>query len=466
MKAGRTAASPAAESVVHLASETSLVPEEILATPRGGSRGMFRDLAALLLDRHLRRLVRIRQPVDLRLGRLLARMDGGSGYLALGFARLADYATERLGLPARRVQTLLALVRRLAELPRLAAAFEAGAVSLSQVRLLLRVATAASEAVWIARAEATTVRRLEIEVRDAVSEAGGAGDGLAAGGDEGTGDGGGPGADSGTVDDDAAAGEFISFDAPAAIGVRWEQALELARRSAGAGDPAWRSVEFMMADYLSGVPDLAALLARVSDVRSAGDAPAGDASAQPSVSGPACPGEVLDGPGIELFEEVLAGLAADPANRDPAIPVDRPVVVLPDSVREEPADSAADLDARLRALVRLRQNVSWNLGRLLRLFADRRLHREMGFMSFSRYCRERLGFGVRRAWILIGLERRLTLLPRTASAYRTGALSWVKAAAIARVANEISEPRWLRLAEGVTVRRLLEEVALAEAGSA
>jgi len=466
MSAARTAASPAAEPVVHLAPGLALVPDEILATPRGGSRGMFRDLAALLLDRHLRRLVRIRQPVDLRLGRMLARMDAASGYLALGFARLSDYATERLGLPARRVQTLLALARRLAELPRLAAAFEAGAISLSQVRVLLRVATAANEAAWIARAEVTTVRRLEFEVRaacsgarDGGSEAGDAG-GKAAGADDGA------ISDDGAVDDDApAAGEFIAFDAPAALSARWEQALEIARRSAGAGDPAWRSVEFIVADYLSGVPDLAALLARVTDARSYGDPSAPNASSEWSAADLPCLAEGLDGAGVELFEEVLAGLAAEVASGDAAIPTDSPVVALPDSVRENSADTAIDLDARLCELVRLRQNVSWNLGRLLRLFADRRLHRELGFMSFSRYCRERLGLGARRAWLLIALERRLVMLPGIAGAYRSGALSWVKASALARVASEVSEHRWLRLAAAVTVRRLLEEVALAETGA-
>jgi len=487
MNPARAAASPAASTVLPLDSETALVPEEILATPRGGSRGIFRDLAALVLDRHLRRLVRIRQPVDLRLGRLLLRVDTCSGYLSLGYARLSDYATERLGLPMRRVQTLLALARRLADLPRLAAAFEAGVVSLSQVRVLLRVATTSNEAEWIERAGATTVRRLEIAVRAAASEArdGGGGSAAPAGpagssptgtSPAGRGDGA-PGDDAAssnddTIDDDALAGEFIAFDAPAAMRARWEQALEIARRSAGAGDPAWRSVEFIVADYLSGTPSLATLLAPMSDTARADDPGAAGASATSVAGGPPCldrepaQGEALDGAGVELFEEVLAGMAAEATSCDPTVPADGPMVVLPDSVQESPTDTAVDLDARLSELVRLRQNISWNLGRLLRLFADRRLYRELGFMSFARFCRERLGLGGRRAWMLISLERRLVMLPGIAQAYRSGALSWVKASALARVADETSEQRWLTLAAAVTVRRLLEEVTLAGAGHA
>src|SRR5262245_31403015 len=496
MNGARVSASPSMSPVVHLGRGTALVPDEILATPRGVSRGMFRDLAALVLDRHLRRLVRIRQPLDLRAGHLLARMDESSGFLALGFARLSDYVTERLGLPSRRVQTLLALVRRLARLPRMADAFESGVVSLSQVRVLLRVATAANETEWIARARATTVRRLESEVRAVLADAGVATGGAAGSEERFSSDAAidDAGIDSPTtdaavdddpaIDDDAAtAGEFIAFDAPPAVRARWEEALEVARRSAGAGDPTWRSVELIVADYLAGVPNLDTLLAEMSDARIAGghaadehttdEQAAGDPSGEQAPgtlaagerdAAPSCPGDAPDANGVELFEEVLAGLASDPEYADPSIPADTPVVILPESVHSETSDSDFELDARLRELVRLRQDVSWNLGRLLRLFADRRLHRELGFMSFSRYCRERLGIGARRAWLLVGLERRLVDLPGIARAYRSGSLSWVKASALARVANEVSEDRWLRLAGSVTVRRLLEEVTLAESG--
>jgi len=489
MPAVAASPAPANVEVVRLAPDTPLVPDDLLSPPwRSDSRGMLRDLAAFLLDRHLRRLARIRQPIDLRLASLLHRVEVSSGYLALGFARMSDYASERLGLPARRVQTLLALARRLEGLPRLAAAFEAGRVSLSQVQLLLRVVTPENEADWIARAEATTVRRLESEVRAAEMVTAAA---TTAASQEAATANIGEGARAPLDEDPSTAGEFIVFTAPAGVRSRWDQALDLARRSSGAGDPAWRSVEFIAAEYLSGVPDVALALAQShagagGRTGGADDADSGD-SAAPSGEGPGddpasfpgdrCPstggpGEGADTEGVELFEEVLAALAADPeagsrgcrASGGMPFPDDGPRVVLPESVRDDPADSVRDWDAKLHELVRLRQSVSWNLGRLLRTFAGRSLHRELGFLSFSRYCRERLGLGVRRAWQLIALDRRLFLLPGITRAYRGGVLSWVKASAIARVATERTEDQWLRLAESVTVRRLLDEVALSEAG--
>ena len=55
---------------------------------------------------------------------------------------------------------------------------------------------------------------------------------------------------------------------------------------------------------------------------------------------------------------------------------------------------------------------------------------------------------------LIGVE-----LPGLARAYREGEVSWVKAGAVARVADESSEQYWIRMARSVTFPRLREETA-------
>src|SRR5262245_19571383 len=363
---------PAEPEVVHLSPGAPLVPDAILEPPwRSDSRGTFRDLAALLLDRHLRRLARIRQPIDLRLARLLHRLETGSGYLALGFARLTDYATERLGLPSRRVQTLLTLARRLDDLPRLAGAFEAGHLSLSQVQLLLRVVTPDTEADWVARATTMTVRRLEAAVREA--ERGAAETGAAEAGATGTSatetraaaaeDAPEPSSTASppprenlpAVDDDpAVAGEFISFSASARLRARWEQALELARRSSGATDPTWQSVEFIAAEYLSGVPDIAMTLsrsvaARVEDERAGATAApsaaadAGDGVDRDGADRHGVDRVEVDGDGTDLYEEVLAVLAesARPGpgtgmGSEAPLPDDCPSVVFPDTVGDDP----------------------------------------------------------------------------------------------------------------------------------
>jgi hypothetical protein len=293
------------------------------------------------LDRHLRRLSRLRNPVEWRVARMLERLDRGSGYLDLGFARLSDYATERLGLTTRRVQTLVGLARRLGPVPRVAAAYESGRLWQWQAALLARAATAKDQERGVRCPASLTVCRLAHEVR------------------------------------------------------------EVRHPSCGTGS------------Y-----------------------------------------------GTDVFEAIRGAIEAEAANT-PGFPsaADGLAASLPDAIVEGLNDTPRLIDLRLRELVASRQNLAWHQGRLLYLLAGRRLDRDLGFVSFSRYCRERAGMGVLGAWQLIGLDRRLMLLPRLTAAYRTGDLSRIRALAVTRVATTDTEEDWIRLAQSVTVRRLLEEVA-------
>ncbi len=460
---------------VHLAAGRSYVPEPLLEPVFENDRRHFmHDLAAFLLDRHLRRLAAMRNPLERRLARLLARLQKNSGYLELGFARLSDYVTERLGISVRRMQMLLQMDERLRDLPLTSAAFVRGSISSSQVRLLLRVATPETEAAWLEKAARLNVRLLEREVAGAVvapaaggepaQQAGGPAQAAGASGEL-------PGVDRAQVtdgpaqtsrvlpDDEEEPGRPVSFACPDRIRTQWEWAVEICRRASGATEPLWRCAEYIAADFLSGVPDLAARLA-------------GACGDQDDTPGPAlspdgeCPGGARprdDDPDTDLFEEVLRGYEEEYGPRGWAPGAEGLEVVLPDSVRDDPEDGARDLDRRLRALVRLRQGLAWQQGRLLATFSTLGLHRALGFLSFGRYCRERAGLGIRRARQLIALDRRLVELPDLSQAYREGDVSWVKASAVARVADESSEQSWIQLARSVTFRRLREETALAAA---
>ena len=378
------------------------------ATPSSAGASFTHVPPARLLDQHLRRLSRLRNPVEWRVARMLERLDRGSGYLDLGFARLSDYARERLGLTARRVQTLLGLARRLGPLPRVAAAYESGVLSQSQAALVAMVATAADQEPWVMRAKSLTVRRLTQEVLEALPErergvraevAGLPDDGATA-----------------IVCDEEDAGENVGWTGPARLRPLWDEALELARRSGGADE---------LAEGKRTVLD----------------------GAEPD--------------GTDLFEAIRGAIEAEASSGSEA---DRREASLPDAVIEGLNDTPRLLDLRLRKLVALRQKLAWHQGRLLRVMAARRLYRDLGFLSFSCYCQERAGLGARRAWQLIALDRRLVRLPRLAAAYRTGEVSWVRASAIAGIATEATEEDWIRVARSVTVRRLRAEVWLSTEG--
>ncbi len=95
----------------------------------------------------------------------LRDIDDQRAYRQLGYASLAEYADLELGLDARRTRELVAVARRLARMPVLAAAVERGDVGWTKAREVLRVATPETDAAWTEAAATRTSRDLEALVR-------------------------------------------------------------------------------------------------------------------------------------------------------------------------------------------------------------------------------------------------------------------------------------------------------------
>jgi hypothetical protein len=215
-----------------------------------------RRLAANLLEAQLLRLARAGAVIERRLGPGLVALSAPRLYRRLGFVRLGDYLTERLGMRLRRCQSIIRLERTLGDLPAVAAAFDAGALPPSKVRIVASAATPATQELWLARAQRLTVRDLQAAVRvsrqaqrpeetDPAPLAAGR-DGLAS--------------TAPTAATDAAPedepGVLISFAAPGRAFALWHWALEFVRRVAGRQEPAWRCAEYLAAEFLSGCPDV------------------------------------------------------------------------------------------------------------------------------------------------------------------------------------------------------------------
>src|SRR5438445_2095031 len=144
--------------------ESDVVPAALLVPPEAHGRGFDRHDAALVLDGYLRRLASQNARCRVVLGRLARRFLARSGHHALGFARLGDYGREQLGMSAREMQSLAAVSAGLERLPGVRTAFEGGEVSLSQVRLLIGVATPNTQAEWLEIARGRTVRALATRI--------------------------------------------------------------------------------------------------------------------------------------------------------------------------------------------------------------------------------------------------------------------------------------------------------------
>jgi hypothetical protein len=369
-----------------------LVPEDLLVPPDAYARGFQHHDAALVIDGWLRRLAAQDARCRLVLGRLAAAFLRTRAAARLGFARLGDYARERLGVSGRELQSLAQVVGRLAQLPALHAAFSDGRLSWAQVRLLVRVATPDTEAEWLALAVGGTTRALEAAIRE-----------------------------TGRPPDDDDAEPALRFRVRCSRRVRrlWAEAVQLARRVAGAELTVGQAAEAIAAEGLSAEPAAASI---------------------PPVPPPPA-------------DDVTSLSDVDWTAVREALPAD--VEALAD---DADACDAFGLDARLRTAVRARQRIDWQMGRLLRVFVDRRLHRAFGFPSAARYLRERLGISPRKGRALVALERKTWQAPGLGEAYRNGALSWVRAQALLPVVGEHNVDAWLARAREVTVRRLDDEV--------
>ena len=142
----------------HGASPTTRAQRRIPARSRAGakrgrSRAPARRGAAMrrrIRSRRLHALARASGPLRRALARMAGRMVATRGWERLGFARLADYATERAGMSPRELRDLARVDRALEALPGLEHAFVAGELGWTQLRLAVS-RRAAGERARVAR---------------------------------------------------------------------------------------------------------------------------------------------------------------------------------------------------------------------------------------------------------------------------------------------------------------------------
>ncbi|UCE85535.1 MAG: HNH endonuclease [Deltaproteobacteria bacterium] len=382
--------------------------------------------APLDLDAELAAWVRARGPVRRALAGVAGRLVATRAWERLGFARLRDYAVERVGLSARSVQDLACVDARLAELPQLEGALVSGSITWTKARLIARVATAADEHAWLVHAVEVTARELARDVRGADPGSIEAG---AAETDE-----------DGAVEEDR---DTVRIRCTPVVRAKWYAARQLARRVAGEALPVWGCMEAIGAEVLSSIPlevgfDDSTARSRLRPIADASRAANGWAPHGLPVS---------RGPGV----------------RDPSSPPRAELpIFLRSRVESLDAADAFELDARLRAVVALEQRLEAELAPLLLRVRDARLYRSHGFATFEAYVRERLGISPRKARALLRLERAGHHCPALMRAYRSGQLSWVRAHALVAVLIVDRAGRWrdawIDWARRVPVRRLEEDV--------
>ena len=412
------------------------------------------DPAAPAPEIELAQLAAARGPLRRTLARLAGRLVETRAIERLGFARLGDYARERLGVSARKLQELARIDRLLADLPSLEASLRWNVLPWCKVRLIARIATPETIDAWIERARVLSTRALEAAVRE---EARGR-----------------PMGDPVRLDleaEDPARRRQIRLCCSPAVRVKWSLVRELAERVAGQRLGEGDALELVTAECFSTFsidPEL--VRSDDSGVGSRADDRAGSSlrwgvgHCPDGAPSRASPQKESEGDGRE-WEEITALL------RD-----------------LEEAD-AFELDRRLQRAVHLEQILDATIAPLLRRVRDGEQSGQTdppgqragcAPQSLSASACEALGMSARKVRSLLRLERAGDVCPELRRAYRAGELSWVKAqgllplllldAAPAGASDGESDDRsdsdgegrwkavWVAWAQRVTVRRLTEDV--------
>jgi len=358
-------------------------------------------------EEQLARLAGVLGPLRRLLAAIGERLIETKAHQRLCYARLGDYARERLGLSARQLQELARVHRALGALPALERALLANELPWSKVRLIARVATEADEEEWIARARAMPTRRLEQEVRESVR---------------------------GFEPQDPGGAQLekrVTVRCTPAVREKWSLVREMAERVAGQLLRGGEALELVAAEVFSTI-SIDPAFADMPD-----EAPARPRShATASREGQAAPrarGRARGLPGS------IASLAAGLDEAD-----------------------AFELDRRLRHAIRLEQTLDAAIAPLLRVVTSAEYEWSGDYCALPTYAREQLGMSASKARALLRLERAGDVCPELRDAYRSGQLSWVKAQCLVPlllldIPGEW-RPAWVAWAERVTVRRLEEDV--------
>jgi hypothetical protein len=359
------------------------------------------------LDRRLARLCREQGPLRAVVARIAWRLVDRHAPERIGFARLSDYAVERLGCSGRSLQSLARAGRAFVGRPQLERALVSGQLGWTKVRLLAGLPPEEDVQPWIARAEGLSADELAKRVRavDRYSV------------DQG-------------VDDAWRGGGLLELRCSPEVRRKWGAVRGVASRAAGQRLSIVEAAEQVAAEVLSALPNTEPDDEETADKQAGEPVDATQETSPPAARSPR---------GSEDLDPELLALLEDLEDAD-----------------------AFELDARLQRALAREQSLEARIAPLLFLAWRPGVSRALGFRTREAWARERLGMDPTRARALVRLERACAESPSLARAWRTGALSWVRAGALVPLVSEDPLGRfiedWVRWAGRVTVRRLRDDV--------
>ncbi len=423
-----------------------------------------RGRQAVVLEEALDKLNRFQPLVELRLGQVLAPLMR-KGYQHLGYVTPAMFCREELGIGATTAWDWVHLTDGLLQRPLLRQAFLEGRLPKSHTLELLRLGPEEDPA-WATRAT-TPIPELRRQLK---------------------------GLRETPAHSEHEPVRVRTFDLEVETYALWLAALELARRREGRDLAPAHALEQIVAEYLAGRPAQPGWGSEPSAIPAVGQEnpgpgaqfahQAGAPALFPDPAGPGAPWLDPAGskdapaapPFIALPQSGRTSADAGPAATDDlqaasaqAAPASAPVSQagpfepkpeLPDLLLQELPRSPRKLTNLARRLLASRDRVELQQGRLLRLFQEGRLYRELGHRSYRAWLQSR-GIAPSSAFQCAARDQALFSHPALRQALVQGLLTATKVDLLVRLPRGFNTESWSNYAENHTCRRLEEAVEAA-----
>jgi HNH endonuclease len=169
------------------------------------------------LDEKLEEAVGVHQSSEKLICCFLTELQDRRGYRDFGFSTIADYAQERFGFKERKTRYLVFLGRKVKELPELRDAVASGKLGWVKATRIASVASKEDETMWVDSALSLTTQELDRRIKDGTDRM----------------------------------SSMLNFFVTEDVRVLWENALEMARRAAGAEISTTEAFEYMVAEFIA-----------------------------------------------------------------------------------------------------------------------------------------------------------------------------------------------------------------------
>ena len=385
-------------------------------TNPAGDRVLRIDLLTLAIKTAVER-------VALPLSRAARALCDARAWSTFGYARVEDYARERLGRTGRWLRDQASLGRSLESFPALAAALAGtdrgrplGKVSALWVG---KVASLDSVEGWIALARRVSVRDLKESVNSALHER-----------------------SAHEEQSDVDEHRRLSMALPFAIRTAFDETLCLHRAVSGAETSVASFIEALVAEAHAGL--------RPPDVD--------------SVEFPAAGGN-----DAALEQKLAETTALWSGLRDRCVAGSEAALAVGALDRFQQLSRCAgrgdnvELDRQIRSLIELEDELERRLGMLLRELHDLRAWGQLRFAGLGHYAEQRLGLGRTAVESRVRVAHALQSYPRLRQAYQEGRLGLESVLLLVQILNSSrrdsrTEQAWVERAEEATVKRLRDEL--------